>query len=249
LNLSGGLVAQAELIGNLKVMSLATLLSINCNEQRTLRIEVKNARNSGNIFIEKGKIIHAEFGEETGETAFVKIFAFKEGTFSSFADELTPKNTIQKNWSNLVLDSARLLDENSNQDNEETDWDNLNLADMGFDLAEEVVDEQKERLLKALYRLEGIESAIIFSPDFKILCQLTNVESIDYTPAMKLLYEIGNNSRSCLNTGCFCHVIIRGLKNLILINRGQDIIFLQIKEAGNPEKLLEEINLNIKRYR
>lgn len=242
-------MAQAELIGNLKVMSLATLLSINCNEQRTLRIEVKNAQNSGNIFIEKGKIIHAEFEDQTGEPAFVKIFAFKEGTFSSFPDELAPQHTIQKSWSNLVLDSARILDENSIQDDKETDWDNLNLSDLGFDMEEKAIDEQKERLLNSLNRLEGIEATIIFSPDFKILCQLADMKSVYDIPTLKLLYEIGNNSSHYLNSGNLRHVIIRGLKNLILINRGQDIIFLQMKEAGNLEKLMDEIYLNIKRYR
>ncbi|MBN2088020.1 DUF4388 domain-containing protein [candidate division KSB1 bacterium] len=242
-------MAQAELIGNLKLMSLATLLSINCNEQKTIRIEVKQGQYLGNIFVDKGKIVHAEFDGETGEAAFNKIFAFKEGNFSIYPDELVHTRTIEKSWSNLVLESARLLDENSLQARENTDWDNLDLSDFGFDTDEKIMDEQKERLLKALFRLTGIESVAIFAPDFSTLGHLSHQESVDYTPALKLLFEIGNNASQYIQAGNLCHLIVRGVKNLILINRGQDIIFLSFKEAGNLEKLLEEIYLNIKRYR
>lgn len=242
-------MAQAELIGSLKVMSLATLLSINCNEYKTVRIEVKQDQQQGNIYIDKGKIIHAEFADETGESAFNKIFALKEGNFSIFSGELTASRTIERSWSNLVLESARLQDENSLQASEETDWDNLDLSDFGFDLTEKTMGEQEERLLKALQRLPGVETVTLLAPDFTISGQLSKPDSVDFTPALKLLFEIGQHSRQHLNAGSLSHLVIRGLKNLILINRGQDILILIIKEAGNPEKLMEEIYLNIKRYR
>jgi len=244
-------VAQAELKGNIQFMSLGTLLSINCHEQRTVRLEIENKSHRAEIFIENGEIVHAALGSEIGEAAFNKIIAFKEGIFTSYVDEKAPEKSIHKNWSKLLLDATRLLDEGStNNKNKQTfDWSNFELTDLGIEDVEKFMDDRLQRMVKALRRVKGIVGVTAISYDFKILENDADYDENECIQLAQTMLITGQKLENYLGAGYFSYTFIKEPQTRILINRGQDMIYLAAEEDISSDQLIDEIFMIMKRYR
>lgn len=242
-------MAEAELKGSIQYMSLGTLLSINCNEQRTARLVVENEDDHAEIFIENGNIVHAELDTEIGEEAFYKIFAFKEGIFSSYPDESAPQHSIEKNWSKLLLEGARLLDESSVNQSDEIDWSDFELSEMPVEHVEKIIDERMQLMVKALRSLKGILEVLVIAHDAKVLEYTAEHEPLDIVQRAKSIFETGRNLGMLIGADYFKHAIIRNSQNTILINRGQDAILVLADDNVIPDVLIDEIYMIMKRYR
>ncbi|MBN1352512.1 DUF4388 domain-containing protein [candidate division KSB1 bacterium] len=242
-------MAQAELKGNIQFMSLGTLLSLNCSERLTTRLEIESENTVAEIFIENGNIVHARIGSETGEKAFYKIFALKEGIFSSYPNQNAPENTIKKNWGNLLLESSRLLDENSSNQGQEMDWKNFELPDFDGNQLESVIDERIHRLTKALRNLKGILGVTVISHDSKVLGNDAEFDAPDCVQNTNNLLTAGKKLGNLIGAGCFMHAIIRNSQNTILINRGQDVLFILAEKDVISDVLINDIYIIMKRYR
>lgn len=242
-------MANAELKGNIQFMSLGTLLSLNCNEQRTARFEIENEAVLAEIFIENGNIVHAAIDSEIGEAAFYRIFALKEGIFSTYPNETAPRHTIEKNWSKLLLDAARQLDEDSATQEQEVDWSNFKLSDFNSEQAEKIIDERLQRMVKALRRLKGILGVIVVSRDSKLLEYDTEYDPLDFIQRANALLETGQKLGSLIGAGYLKHALRKNHQNTILINRGQDAIFISADKDVISDLLIDEIYLIMKRYR
>ena len=65
----------------------------------------------GQIFLEDGRIVHAELGELSGEEAVYALAIWKQGEFRFDAAVATPRQTIRKSNTSLLMEAARRLDE------------------------------------------------------------------------------------------------------------------------------------------
>lgn len=242
-------MVQPELKGNIQFMGLGTLLSLNCNEGLTTRLVIENDETQAEIFIENGNIVHAMIDSETGETAFYKIFALKEGVFSSYPNQKAPQHSIEKNWSKLLLEGTRLLDESSTNQKQEMDWSNLEFSDFNIEQVEKIIDERMQRMVQALRRLEGVLGVSIIAHDSKVLEHDAEYDPIDCAQRAKILLSTGQRLGNFIGANYFMHTLIRNDQNTILINRGQDMIFLLANNNVILDVLIDEVNLIMKRYR
>ncbi|GAP12590.1 uncharacterized distant relative of homeotic protein bithoraxoid [Longilinea arvoryzae] len=101
--------------GTLADMTITDLIQHNCMEQKTARLTLRHANQSAIVFFQDGNMTHAVCGNVEGEEAVYQIIRWEDGEFSLDAGITSPKTTITQNWSGILLEGARLLDENANE--------------------------------------------------------------------------------------------------------------------------------------
>jgi len=239
---------KAEIKGNLQFISLGTLISINCNENRTARLEISNIKTQANIYLDKGNITHASIESETGEEAFYKILNIKDGNFSLYPDEKPPVVSIDMNWSSLLLEGTRRMDENSANQDERIDWDNFVIDESGVERIEKI-DERVEKMVKTLCRLEKVVGVAVVSYDSEILMSEGDFDNNDYGGYVNAVTNTGQKLGNYLGTNFFNHAQISDSKDTIVVNRGQDSVVIITEDKKNHESLLEKISSIIKKYR
>lgn len=101
--------------GVLRRVGLQDVIQMECLGRNSSVLEVQNRRQSGRIYIEDGRIIHAVMGEETGEGALQKLLALGSGGFQLQPFTSPPTRTIEGQWEFLLMEAARVRDEQASQ--------------------------------------------------------------------------------------------------------------------------------------
>lgn len=97
--------------GVLRQVSLQDVIQLECLKSNSSVLLVSAGAMRGKIFIKDGHIIHAQAGEQTGETAFNQLVGLKGGEFSLKPFAEPPEETIQATWESLLMEAARVADE------------------------------------------------------------------------------------------------------------------------------------------
>ncbi|MCI5221559.1 MAG: response regulator [Candidatus Electrothrix sp. AR4] len=102
--------AVSGFVGEIEGLGLVDLVQFACLAGDDRKLSVLSDNNRGVLYFSDNEIIHAEFGELTGEEAFYRIMSWPSGTFSMlFAS--TNVRTIDSSWNFLLLEAARRIDE------------------------------------------------------------------------------------------------------------------------------------------
>ncbi|WPD20789.1 MAG: chemotaxis protein CheB [Candidatus Electrothrix scaldis] len=97
-------------VGEIEGLGLVDLVQFACLAGDDRKLSVLSEDNRGVLYFSDNEIVHAEFGELTGEEAFYRIMSWPSGTFSMlFAS--TNVRTIDSSWNFLLLEAARRIDE------------------------------------------------------------------------------------------------------------------------------------------
>ncbi len=99
------------LVGNLKEISIATLIQLNCVEKNTAQLSVSTPRGPATVYLDKGEIIDASYAGTRGEEAIYRILSLSEGEFRVAEVTELPERTIAASWQSLLLEGMRVLDE------------------------------------------------------------------------------------------------------------------------------------------
>jgi two-component system chemotaxis response regulator CheB len=97
-------------VGEIEGLSLVDIVQFACLSGDDRKLSVLSEDNVGVLFFSDNEIIHAEFGELTGEEAFYRIMSWSTGTFSMLFSKTT-KRSIDSSWNFLLLEAARRIDE------------------------------------------------------------------------------------------------------------------------------------------
>ena len=107
------LVQTPRFSGRLEQIGLPDIVQTCCLTQRTGRLQVSRGAQRGVIYVVNGEIVHAQAGEQRGETAVYEIVGWSGGQFS-FDEGLRPDTqTVRANWQQLLVESTRLRAEKS----------------------------------------------------------------------------------------------------------------------------------------
>jgi CheY-like chemotaxis protein len=101
--------------GMLRRVGLQDVIQMECLGRNSSILEIQDRQLHGKIYIEDGKIIHAITGEATGEAAFQKLLSLVGGAFQLQPFEAPPVRTIEGQWEFLLMEAARVRDENAAQ--------------------------------------------------------------------------------------------------------------------------------------
>ena len=105
-------VDERDFHGTITSIKLTDLIQLGCLSRSNLNIEVNSNAGKGNIFIESGRVRHAETGSLVGEEAFLKILGWDDGHFVTYPYGAGGTVSIDKPVEQLMIQSLRLRDEN-----------------------------------------------------------------------------------------------------------------------------------------
>lgn len=111
--------------GTLRHVGLVDVIQLQCIARKSCILEVRDARIRGEIYIESGLIVHATTGALTGDKAFHRLLSLFNGQFHLQAFRPPPARTVQGSWEYLLMESARIRDE---EKEEQATADTLHLA-------------------------------------------------------------------------------------------------------------------------
>jgi CheY-like chemotaxis protein len=99
--------------GMLREVGLSDLVQMECLGRKSSILEIKAANSGGRIYISEGTIIHAEYGSVVGEPALGRLLALTGGEFHYEAFTQPAHQTIDGHWEALLMEAARVQDEES----------------------------------------------------------------------------------------------------------------------------------------
>ncbi len=114
LNTLGDLLPPEGFRGVTRRVGLAEVLQMECLGGKSSVLEVFTSKARGRIFIADGAIIHAESGRLEGEMALYGLLGLKGGEFNLLSFAEPPRRSISGHWEFLLMEAARLNDENTN---------------------------------------------------------------------------------------------------------------------------------------
>jgi CheY-like chemotaxis protein len=91
--------------------SLMDIIQLECISQSSSVVRITNGSLTGKIWIQDGELLDAQTEEISGEAAFQKILAWKNGGFEMLSAEPSRPRTIFKSYNALLLESAQAIDE------------------------------------------------------------------------------------------------------------------------------------------
>jgi hypothetical protein len=97
--------------GSLAELHLPDIIQLVSVSGKTGVFRLTGGPHGGEIYLKKGKIVHAELGELEGEEAVYSLAIWKEGEFRFDTAVAAPRQTIQKSNTSLLMEAARRLDE------------------------------------------------------------------------------------------------------------------------------------------
>jgi CheY-like chemotaxis protein len=92
--------------------SLVDILQLEGLSRNSSTLKVTNGIHEGRIWFLNGEVIDAATQDLTGEAAFQRIMAWKTGSFEVLPPDPTRSRTVHTSFQGLLLESARVLDEN-----------------------------------------------------------------------------------------------------------------------------------------
>lgn len=97
--------------GTLGSFSLVDLFQLLAAASRNGRLAVAHPSGLARIYFDRGRVVHAEFLDQTGDEAVYALFADARGAFEFTHGLPAPQRTVQGSTESLVLESLRRLDE------------------------------------------------------------------------------------------------------------------------------------------
>lgn len=150
--------------GNLRDMTVADLIQVNCQDRKTGRLSFNNGIQQGSLYFKQGNVVHAELGQLLGEKAVYELLSWEEGQFKLDIGHETSQNTISRSWAGLIMEGARLLDEKTanNDSNESAANDRKetnNVAPKIEDILKEMGGEMQGYITSAISGMDGLNIA------------------------------------------------------------------------------------------
>ena len=208
--------------GNLKDMSLANLVQVNCQEIRTARLTLAHQGQTAAIFIADGQVVHAENDFEQGEQVFFRALVWQDGTFTLDTEMPSPARTIRTPWPALLLEGMKRASELQSK----------------VKPAMEPSSNPKSNpdLLSRLKKIEGVAGAVLASSDGIVLN--TDIPDSDGDREAAVAVFIGGAARQLsesLQLGEFQHgVVFWGNRRVLVLQTPDRYCGLVLSEHGSP---------------
>jgi len=97
--------------GVLRRANIRDIIQMECLNQRCSLVEIASVEMWGEIFIERGNVVHAQAGELKGAEAFSHLINLKSGEFCLKAYTEPPERTLSSRFEALLLAAAHAWDQ------------------------------------------------------------------------------------------------------------------------------------------
>jgi hypothetical protein len=99
--------------GELSATGFIELVQVIVITTPTGALRVQATEGAGTLWFEGGSIVHAAFENDRGAIAFQRMLKWRSGSFSIDVSARAPERSIDWSTTQLLLESARVLDEQS----------------------------------------------------------------------------------------------------------------------------------------
>jgi len=223
--------------GNLRDLGLASIISVNCNEHKQAELLIRRQGRLAAIYFENGTIAHAALDDQEGEGVIYELLSWEDGSFSLEQGVPPPKRTVETDWTGLVLEGMRRLDED--MPGSELEWDE----------SETQQEQTMDRVARALKALEGIEGVVVCSQGGELLGQATNADAV--RKAMLTAFA-GRRTKTLgvlLNGRQLRQVVMAGEKRgTMLVTHEQNYVGLSLAERTSAQSMAPDIQTVLGRY-
>lgn len=97
--------------GRLEDMAVADLIQLNCQDRKEAKVELKSGAKKAELFFKDGNVVHATLDDMQGEEVVYNLLGWEAGSFDLKAEVSSPEISITREWSTLLLEGMRRLDE------------------------------------------------------------------------------------------------------------------------------------------
>ena len=198
--------------GSLKDMSVADIIQHQCQDRKTAVLTVERKGVSARIFFKDGSVVHADSGSMFGEEVVYETLAWEDGVFSLELGSPSPEISIKRNWSSLLLEGAKRMDEFSVDDTE-------SIEDAG-----KTRERKEEVITRTLNELVGVQkgfyAAAVVGIDGNIVASCLNDvldEAIIAAISIASL-NFGKRGLNLVSSGPFRGLVVQGEKGYIYLN-------------------------------
>lgn len=231
--------------GNLQMMSLASIIHINCEERNQAQLTLNHLGQDGTIFFKDGEMIHAESAGFTGDEAIYSLLRWENGTFQLKMGVEPRQRTINKPWSGILLEGMRRIDESTAGWSPDRDDEEEKTPDGEL----EQPDQLPERIVKALSNIRDVESAVICSTDGTVLAQDKSKDPQSDAELGGIIFEQADTIGGFLEGGDFQRAVLSGSKNRVYIQqKDETVLYLNLSKRSSAESVFESVETVHKRY-
>lgn len=228
--------------GNLKMMSLASIVQINCEERNQAQLILNYQGQSGAIYFKDGEMVHAEAGAKTGEEAVYELLEWENGSFQVKMGAEPSLRTIDTPWSGVILEGMRRIDETTAGWRPE--WDEETDPEPA-----EPRESVEGRMIKAISGITGVQSALILAQDGTLIAQ---EKCLDPEREIKWgvhLREKGEIIGSYLDAGSLERIVLTAVSGRIYLQQKDDkLLLLNLPRRSSAETIFGSVETIFKRY-
>lgn len=229
--------------GDLQLMSLASIIQINCEERNQAQLLLNLQGEEGIIYFNEGEIIHAEAGDLSGDEAVYTLLNWESGSFRLKMETEPPERTINKGWSALLLEGMRRIDETTAGWSPE--WEE---EDDQPDTVPE--DRLQERKVKALSNIRDVQSAVILGPDGIVIAQDKSKDPEVEGSLGEFIQDKAELINGFLDGGGLERAVLSGSdKRIFLQPLGNKLILLTLTIRSSTETVWDSVQTINRRYR
>lgn len=219
--------------GTLKELNLANIIQLNCTEMNTATVSLSYQGKGGIICFSQGNIVHAAVGDLVGEEAVYELLTWPDASFVVETEKIPPGRTISSNWSELLLEGIRRVDEGGQL------LDDSAEEEPGLDLPGGTDD--LPALAKELKKLAGVEGSVIISRDGVVLASEIEGNPEKEGAVAALVGGAAEHIGEAMNLVPFERGLVNmGAYRMVILKKPHFFIGLSLAEQASPALLSAE---------
>ncbi len=198
-----------SLQGNLKDIDVPNVIDLALQMGTPVAIHLHlPAGDNGLIFVEDNSVVHASWQDDEGTAALVRLFPFREGTFSLAIGEKAPKHTITGAWNAVLLEILQNIDDGQGQSTASTQRENT------------ATPEPLTEKLQTLLEDSDFQGAAVVGRDgliYSARLPMTDIDEDLVGAVAASIFALSDRSVSQLKRGKLTRTFIQGSEGNIVV--------------------------------
>lgn len=203
--------------GNLKEMSLANLIQVNCQEMRSARLTLTQHGQVGEVFLSDGQVVHATLGAQVGAPAVYEMLFWDAGEFVLDLDIAASEKSIDLRWQDLLLQG-------------------MMEAPQRRVVGEPAEEKMNPDILEQLGAIEGVRGAVISANDGVVLGAAVPDSTGESEAAVAVFVgSAANQLGDALQLAAFQHgTVALKSRRILVLEQPDRFIGLVLNENASP---------------
>ena len=220
--------------GNLRDLSLTSLISVTCNDRSQARMRIVHQEREALLFFAEGDVVHAALGEQEGEEVVYELLTWDEGQFELESDVAAPRHSITTSWSALLLEGLNRIDQQSESE-----------AELAPTVEEPV---QSRNLASQLRNIEGVAGAVVVARDGIVLAHDIDGDPDKEGAVAVFVGSAASQIGQALELGALESGVIElgaARARMLVVEQPDYYVGIQVEERASPSLVLQQVRSSL----